>query len=232
LIGVIDLAKPVVFGPVEFWEQDGRLRFKVSFDVAGKTVEEIETLLVRLGGAVEAAVAAATGAAVEAHVSGSSYPYPDSDLRRVTSSLHTSWNVRVGLDAGAKAAAEAAFGAVVDGTDPRLPELYVVYLLGIRAVQTIAPVVGLWAFSTVLEEANPRKKRDLAHVKELADDLRSDGYHVPANPTRNPNTIRGAALHSTPEKPMPTAEEVAWFRAVTHAYLLHRATVSSDGTPP
>jgi hypothetical protein len=46
------------------------VHFEVTLDIADRPTEEMDALLKRVGPAVQAAVAAACGAAVEAHVSG------------------------------------------------------------------------------------------------------------------------------------------------------------------
>ena len=143
LTGPVDLVEPVTWGSARFWKKDGQVHFKVVLDVAERRDEEIEPLLERVGPAVEAAVATACGAAVEAHVSG--WRYPTGTRRSVGKALSIRWTVQVGLDAGHEAAqrGQAVLEAVLDRADARLPKLYEVYLLGVRAVQTIAPVVPL-----------------------------------------------------------------------------------------
>ncbi len=138
LTGPVDLLKPVTWGPVRFWQQDGRVHFEVVLDVTGRPDEEMEPLLERVGPAVQAAVAAACGVAVEAHVSG--WSYPAGELRHVGTAVTIAWAVHIGLEAEAEAApqGQAALEAVLKGADHRLAELYKVYLLGVRAVQMIA----------------------------------------------------------------------------------------------
>lgn len=180
-------------------------------------------VLERVGPAVQAAVAAACGAWVDVTVSGWSYPH--GELRTVGRAQGTSWAVRVNVDSGEVAAGHGreALDAVLGGPDWRLAELYEVYLLGVRAVQTTAPVVGMWAFTTVLEDEAPPKQRNLRHVPELAERLRAAGYELPAAPARDPDQVRAAALHPTPSSPLPAHDEVAYLRELARAYLLWRA---------
>ncbi len=225
LSGPVDMiSAPVTWGPLRFYEEDGRVHFELKLDVSGRRDEEVAPLLERVGPAVEAAVAAASGAAVQAHVSG--WSYPAGQVYQVGSAITLAWDVNVGLDAfdGAAGRGQAALEAVLEGDDRRLRDLYEVYLLGVRAVQTVAPVVGLWAFSTILEEEAPRGKHNLDHVPALVEQLRIRGQEIPGAPARNLNEIRAAALHPSPRSPLPTADEVGWFRQAAHAYLLDRAS--------
>lgn len=74
-----------------------------------------------------------------------------------------------------------------------------------------------------------RNRANLGHVIDLARGLRDEGHPIPREPERGPDEIRASALHPTPKSPLPTTEEVAWFREVTSAYLMHRATDNSRG---
>ncbi len=201
------------------------MHFELELDAAARGDEEMEALLNRVAPAVEAAVAAASGAAVQAHVSGWSYPH--GGLRRVGRAAVISYGINKGIAAEGDAPerGQAALAAVLEGGDRRLRQLYDVYLLGVRAVQSIAPVVGLWAFSTVLEEKAPPNRHNLAHVPALVSQLRAAGYAVPQMPGRHLDRIRAAAMHPTPKDPLPTTDEVAWFREAARAYFLHRADV-------
>jgi hypothetical protein len=222
LTGPVDLAEQVIWGPLRLWQQDGRIRFEMNVEIDDRPAEEMEVLVQRVGPAVRAAVAAASGAAVDVDVSG--WSYPTGELRRVGSTLRTGWAIHVSLQADTAPQAESALKAVLGGSDPRLADLYEVYLLGVQAVQTIAPVVGLWAFATVLEEDSPSGKSNLQHLPALAEQLRAEGQAVPPTPERKPDRIRAAALHPTPKDPLPTAEEVAWFQELAMAYLVRRAS--------
>lgn len=233
LVGPVDLVAQADWGPARLWaEEDGRVHFELLLDVAGRPDDDMEPLLQRVEPALQAAVAAACGAAVTAHLSG--WSYPRGELRNVVSSVVSRSAVLAGLDitTGAGERGLRVFQAVLEGEDRRLAELYEVYLLGVQAAQTIAPVVGLWAFSTVLEEEAPPKKRNLNHVPKLADELRAKGYTVAGNPQRNVDVIRAAALHPTPKSPLPTPQEVSWFRELAGAYLLDRASRDRDHQAP
>jgi len=190
---------------------------KLEMDVSDVVDDGMEPLVRRVGPAVRAATGAACGAAVQVDVLG--WSYPAGDLRRVGKALPIRWSVQVGLDTTVEAASrgQAALEAVLEGADVRLDELYKVYLLGVEAAQTIAPIVGLWGFTTVLEEAalKGEKQGSLLHLPRLINDLRNRGYSLPAAPSsRDPARIRVAALHPTPKDPAPTVEEVAWFRGI------------------
>jgi len=94
----------------------------------------------------------------------------------------------------------------------------------LRALRTVAPVAGLWAFSTVLEEEAPKKKWNLEHVPALMTSIETAGVKVDATPpVRSLDAVRAAALHPTPKSPAPTGAEVNWFREAAHAYLMWRA---------
>jgi hypothetical protein len=228
LAGLVDASKGrVAFEPVEFWDEDSETHFKLEIDVGGKPIAEIEALIGRIQPAIVAAVAAASGVAVEARLLGWSYPYPDRELRRVTSQMPIRWNVRVNLEPSGRAWGQAALEAVLSGADVRLPGLYDLYTLGVRAAQSIAPVVGLWAFSTLLEEDAPKGKHNLNHVPVLADQLSANGHAIPPMPSRNLDEIRASALHPTPKSPQPTAEEIRWFQITAGAYLRDRASRAS-----
>jgi hypothetical protein len=121
--------------------------------------------------------------------------------------------------------AAAAFDAVIGRGDHDLPRLYEVYLLGVQAMQTIEPVVGLWAYTRIIEAGSRTGRRNLDHAQDLADELRQEGYVVPPNPRRNPNTIRAAAVHPMPKDPeYPSEDEILWLRQLAYAYLLRRTT--------
>lgn len=225
LIGPVDLVAQVNWGPVRLWpEEDGRVHFELLLDVAGRPDDDMEPLLMRVEPALQAAVAAACGAAVTAQLSG--WSYPQGEVRNVVSSFVSRSAVLAGLDTTAAAGESGlcVFRAVLEGDDRRLAELYEVYLLGVQAAQTIAPVVGLWAFSTVLEEEAPPKRHNLNHVPKSADELRAKGYAVAESPQRDLDAIRAAALHPTPKSPLPTPQEASWFRELAGAYLLNRAS--------
>ena len=229
LAGLVDASRGhVAFEQVEFWDEDGETHFKLDIDMSGKPIAEIEALISRIQPAIVAAVAAASGVAVEARLLGWSYPSPDTELRRVTSQMPIRWNVRVNLEPSGRAWGQAALDAVLGGGDVRLRGLYEVYILGLRAAQSIAPVVGLWAFSTLLEEDAPKGKHNLNHVRGLANQLRANGHAIPPMPSRNLDEIRAAALHPTPKSPQPTAEEIKWFQITAGAYLRDRAIRASS----
>jgi hypothetical protein len=225
LDGSVDVPEPVTWGALRLSpDKDGRPRFELRLDVSGLPDEGIGAVLGRVGPAVQAAVAAACGAWVDVTVSGWSYPHRE--LRRVGKAQGSSWAVRVNVDSGDGIAAghgRDALHAVLGGPDRRLAELYEVYLLGVRAVHTTAPVVGMWAFATVLEEEALPKEHNLGHVPALAKRLRDRGYELPATPARGPDEVRSAALHPTPRSPLPTHDEVAYLRELARAYLLWRA---------
>jgi hypothetical protein len=52
--------------------------------------------------------------------------------------------------------------------------------------------------------------------------MRNKGFPIPKDPKRKPAAIRAAALHSTPKTPLPSDDEVEWFRALAWAYLNDR----------
>lgn len=224
LNGPVDVPEPVTWGrcACRRTRTDGHAS-SCFLDVSRLPDEGMAAVLERVGPAVQAAVAAACGAWVDVTVSGWSYPH--GELRTVGRAQGTSWAVRVNVDSGEVAAGHGreALDAVLGGPDWRLAELYEVYLLGVRAVQTTAPVVGMWAFTTVLEDEAPPKQRNLRHVPELAERLRAAGYELPAAPARDPDQVRAAALHPTPSSPLPAHDEVAYLRELARAYLLWRA---------
>ncbi len=145
--------------------EDG-LHFEVSVDVRQRSLDEIEAAVSRLGLAVQAAVLAASGTAASVVVEGFSYPDSPS-TRRVGMSYQPSWVVEALLDRepASNSRGARAFEAVLFGGDARLPELYRVFWLGTRAAQTIVPVVGLWAFTTILGDET--RKDDLDHLDGL-----------------------------------------------------------------
>jgi hypothetical protein len=222
LTGPLDVAEPVQIGGLRLAQEDGRVRFDVEFDVAGLDGPEKQDLVGRIKPAVSAAVAAATGTAVEVELS--HWSYPNGELRRIGRDLEMRYAILAGIDGSPDVISRATqvFTTVAHGADLRLAQLFEVYVLGVRAAQTIAPVVGLWAFATVVEEASPHSKTDQKHVTSLAAYLRWEGYDVPPTPARTPSQIRAAALHPKPQ--LPTAEEVAWFRNLSVAYLTHRSS--------
>lgn len=210
-------------GPLLITQGDDGLRFEITLDVRHLSLEEIRAMVERIAPAVRSAVLAASGTAAGVHVEGSSYPSSPT-TRRVTTSWHTGWTVRTFIDRETNSSIRGnrAFEAVMSEKDPRLPELYEVYWLGIRALQTVAPIVGLWAFTTILEEEN--HKTNLGHLDSLLDRMSRDGYDVDhPRPTREFNTIRASALHPTPRDWPPTTDEIQWFREVAQQYLAWRA---------
>ena len=229
ILGPLDLVQPLNWAPARLWSQDGEVRFEVVLDVDGRDEQALATLKELCAPAVEAAVMAATGTAVEAVFTGSSSPV--GGMRRVTASVPVRWAVRAAVDSdpGTARLGQSVLKAVLLGADRRLPELYKVYILGVQAVQTIAPLVGLSTFTTVLEEDAPGRP-NLRHVPELVERLRREGYAVPAGPARQLDRIRAAALHPTPRDPLPTAAEVEWFRVAAQRYLQHRAAVVNAQT--
>ncbi len=131
--------------------------------VVGATVRVV-------AGAVEAAVAANCGVAVRAHVEGMHRPNARG-IRRVTKHQATTWDIRVLAKTDSDSVQRAASTAALVLQGGRLQELYDVFLLGVRATQTIAPVVGLWAFTAVLEEAGSGRD-NVDHVPQVASELR------------------------------------------------------------
>lgn len=229
IMGLMDLAGPTTWGIIQLHPEGDAVRFTMSIDLTGKSSHEIAQIdAARIAAAVEAAVAANCDVAVRANVEGMHRPNATGG-RRVTKLQSTSWEVRVlaktDADSVQRAAATAAL--VLQGGRPQ--QLHNVYLLGVRAMQTIAPVVGLWAFTTVLEEVGTGK-HNVDHVPQMASDLRRKGFSIPPDPIRHPAEIRAAALHSTPRSPMPTLDEVSWFRDVAWAYLCDQALTHPSPT--
>lgn len=210
-------------GPVVFRKDQDGLRFEVSLDVQRHALADVEAMSERVGLAVRSAILAASGAAAQVHVEDCSYP-SGGGMRRVTVFLATSRSVQVFLDREPESAIQGAraFEAVMAARDPRLPQLYEVYWLGAQALQTIAPVVGLWAFTTILEEES--RKRDLSHLESLLEQMSRDGYGVDRPKSgAHYNHIRASALHANPENWMPDAEDVRWFHEAARQYLSWRA---------
>jgi len=222
--GLLELTAPVRTGPLWLTPEQDHIGFIVELDVAGKTPAECSELIDRIQPAVQAAVVAATGTAVRAHLV--EWSYPNGDLDRIGKQLRSDWSIRAGWPEGLEpiSSAQDAFAAITLGADDQLADLYKVYLLGVEAVQTIAPLVGLWAFSTVVETASPHPppNTNVAHLSDLDSYLRSKKYDLPPAPSRRPSRVRAAALHPTLE-PAPTLEPVDWFRELARAYLRHRA---------
>ena len=222
IVGLMDLAASVTWGAIELRPEGDDVRFTMSINIDGKSDREIELIAGRIGPAMEAAVSANCQVAVKAHVQEISRPR-EPGLRRVTKLLRTSWDdhVLAKTDSDSVKRASAAAQFVLGGGRPQ--ELYEVYRVGVQAMQTIAPVVGLWAFTVVVEEAHPDDKQSLEHASRLAVELRAKGYMIPPDPNRNPAEIRAAALHSAPKSHPPTLEEVSWFRDLAWAYLCDQA---------
>lgn len=213
------------WGPVTLRKAGGQVRFIASVDVTGRDEGEILDLKSRIGPAVEAAVVASCGAATRAEVTDWSYPSGPLTLR-VGVAQRSGWNVPTDIDRTPDDVVhgEAALQAVLADNDKRLKELFKVYRLGIEGVQTIAPVLGLWAFAVLLEEESPRRPPNLAHVPELTKLLHAVGSSASSPPpTRQLDRIRAAALHPTPSDPIPSSDEVQWFRELAGAYLRWRA---------
>lgn len=223
IVGSLQLSGPKSLGPVQLWPDHDEIRFRLVWSAPEQPQDDPQVMVDRAVLAVEAAVAAATQSSIEVHPSG--WSYDSSAGRKVGVVVRASYTVFASVtDDGAVRGATAA-ASVLEGPDERLPELYEVYLLGLRGMQTATPLLGFWAFSTVLEEEVPKGKTNLDHVPELAERLRELGYDVlPLDPGWPPSRIRAAALHPTPKDPLPTREHVEWFRQVAHAYLLQRAT--------
>jgi len=238
--GLIDLAKPASWGPVELWPENGEVHFRVALDITDRVDEEMEQLIDRVAPAIEAAVAANCGASVRVHLLDHSYPHRTGSLNAVGKRLTLSSSTRVAVNMDPKSdRGQHTLEALLDGADLRLAKLYEVYLLGLRAIQTVAPVVGLCAFSAVIEEeviekARRKKGEDaqsLKHVPRLIDDLRQKGHSIPESPSgRNAASIRTAALHAPKQlerpNPPPTVAEIDWFRQIADAYLVDRATLT------
>lgn len=212
VVGLMDLAAPTVWGMLELRPEGDVVRFAARVNLDGKSADEIDQITEsRIAAAVEAAAAANCGVAVTAQVEGIHRPSLDGG-QRVTRLLRTSWDVRVlaNRDSASVQRAAATAALVLQGGRPQ--DLHNVYLLGVRAMQTLAPIVGLWAFSAVVEEAHPDGKQKLTHALQLAAELRAKGYSIPPDPPRAPAAIRAAAVHSSPKSPAPTRDEVNWFR--------------------
>ncbi|WIM98632.1 hypothetical protein ACTOB_002236 [Actinoplanes oblitus] len=230
--GLLELTDPIRMAPLYLVPEADHVRFDIELDVTDKSPADCRQLLDRIPLAVQAAVAAATGTAVQAHLT--EWSYPNGGLRQIGNQIRSEWSIRTGWPAEPDRAAAAwdAFAAVAVGADRQVADLYEVFLLGVQAMQTIAPLVGLWAFSTIVETAAPLPppRTNMAHVLELDGYLRSEGYDLPPSPTRSPSRIRAAALHPTDESP-PTPEEVTWFRQLARAYLLHRTATGFTTMP-
>lgn len=223
IVGLLDLPGPLSWGMVEMRPERDEVRFSLEIDLTKKSPSEIEQL--DAGRVTATAEAADTNCnvAVQAQVEG---------MRRssnqaasgghVTTTRSTSWNVRVLAKTDADSVQRAAETAALVLAGGRFEELCRVYLLGVQAMQTIAPVVGLWAFTSVLEEAGSGKP-SVKHALNLAVQLRAEGFVIPQDPARHPAAIRAAALHATPKSPRPTLEDVSWFRDLARAYLCDRA---------
>ena len=216
------IVTPATFGPVSLHEHDdGTIGFEVK--AAVPVVDDLQPLLQRVALAVEAAIAAAFKVGVQVQNRTWTYARPGQPELRNPSAVRGQV-MSVSLTATPFEETEergrSTAEAVLCGSDERLAELYEVYLLGLRGVSTVAPVVGFWAFSVILEEPNPGS---LLHVTNLATELRDEGYRISKDPQRNPPRIRNAVLHPSPKDPLPTRFEVEWFRQVAEAYLLRRA---------
>ena len=212
------LTLPATYGPVELWEREGAVHFRAQ--VVGEHPSDYPALVRRMQLAVEAGVAAATGISCTATPDLTTYSVDGRPALNIGVGASATITVTAAPDASERAAEAAR--AVLLSSDERLAELWEVYLLGLRALTTVAhPVVGLWAFSTVLEEETPGS---LSGIRGLADRLRSKGFSLPSNPQRHPAAIRAAALHASPKADLPTHEEVVWFQLVAKAYLQDRAS--------
>lgn len=223
IAGSLQLSGPKTLGPVQLWYDQNEIRFRLVCTAPEQPLDDSQAMVDRAVLAVEAAIAAATQTSVQVHPSG--WSYQSSAGRKVTVVARTSFSVFAAVTDDGAVQGAAAAAAVLEGPDERLPELYEVFLLGLRGMQTVTPLLGLWAFSTVLEEEAPNGKTNLDHVPRLAEQLRELGYDVPLlDPGRSPSRIRAAALHPTPKEPLPTRDEVEWFRRAAHSYLLSRAT--------
>jgi hypothetical protein len=211
--------------PVTLRKKGEQVHFDASMVVTGRDEDEILDLKSRIGPAVEAAVVASCGAATRAEVT--EWSYPNGPLtRREGVGLGFRFNVLVGIDRTPEDVrhGEAVLRAVLLGNDKRLAELYKVYRLGVEGVQTIAPVVGLWAFTVILEEESRSSTPNLDHVLKLAAIIGAAGFDVPSEaPERHPARIRAAALHPTRKDAAPSPGEVRWFRELAGAYLRWRA---------
>lgn len=214
---------PLAWGPLTFHHDAEGLRFEVCMNVEELCVDEIEVLVSRLPLAVESAVLAISGTATKAIVD--SYSYPDSpQTRQVSISVTTSWEVEafIDRDPASKKRGTKVFETVLLATDRRLPELYKIFGFGVRAAQTILPVAGLWAFTTILEDDTPANNLD--HLDDLLEKMSRDGFDVALpKPRRKYNMIRASAMHANPKNWMPEAGEVEWFQEAARQYLLWRA---------
>lgn len=115
--------------------------------------------------------------------------------------------------------------AVLHPSDERLVELLSLFALGLEGKQEAAPITGLWAFVNLIEEEANKKKNNIDHATKLAANLRQIGYGIAPDPTRQPSRIRAAALHPTPNDPLPTNDEIFWFMDLARAYLIDRASL-------
>lgn len=210
------------WGPLVLLAGDDGLRFEIILDVEERSLNEVEAMIERVPLAVRAAVLAASGTAARVMVDGCSYP-DSPTTRRVGVSLRVPYDVEAFVDREPQSnnRGTRTFEAVLLGTDPRLPELYEVFWLGVRALQTIAPLVGFWAFSTVLEDET--EKDNLDHLNSTLQQMSRDGFdiHLP-KPARNVNQIRASALHANPRNWMPTIEDTRWFHEAARQYLAWR----------
>ena len=211
------------WGALVFFPGADGLRFQISMEVQDRELQEIEAAVSRIGLAVQCAVLAASGTAVRVAVNGFSYPV--SPLTRgVGGMLTSSWDVEAFLDPDPthNLHGRRIFESVMFPSDTRLPELYEVFWLGVRALQTIKPVVGLWAFSTILEDETTGYNLD--HIDDLVEQMAEDGFIVTIQrPSRSLNSVRASAMHANPRNWMPATEEVQWFREAAQQYLAWRA---------
>lgn len=222
--GLVEVPDGVDFGPLRFLDRgdDGSRAFEFELDVQDLTDIEREGRLTRLQGAIEACLAAASSAYARVFIEHVAYPkagMPHNRTRIASADLI----VRASID-DAQAGVDALY-AVLDGSDARLIEMYELYILGVQASQSIAPVVGFWAFSNVLEEIS-EGSNSLNKVPRILRDLRGKGFDIPPDPIRKLDTIRAAAVHPTPELPMPTRQEIEWFQTVAQVLLRWRVAHS------
>jgi hypothetical protein len=196
------------------------LRFALEVDVSSHTDAERAAMAARVSAAVEGAVAAASGVAVAARLSEVTFDRTAPGQKSVTSYAGSSYEAQ-GVLHDRRAGAEA-LTTILTGADPRLIGLWELYLLGARATQTIAPVVGFWAFSNILEEVSGGSN-NLKRVPQLLAGMRKQGWQVPPALSRSLDTIRASAVHSDGSLVPPDAEEVDWFRQVARLLLLRRA---------
>lgn len=214
------LSLPVTYGPVELWESEGVVHFRAT---SSGDPHPYGPVVRRMRLAVEAAIAAASGASGRANPDLATYAVDGQPALHISRGPTYHLSVSAIEPTESQRRGSEAAEAVLLSADRRLAELWEVYLLGVQAVSSVAPVVGLWAFASVLEEDRPPKWRQLDHVSTLAEDLRSEGYSLPPMTGREPTRVRNAALHPTPKDPLPTHEEVVWLQLVAGAYLRRRA---------